>query len=210
MKTKNNILFAEKMILSRFDTLDSKIIWAVDLEKKITGVTRIDHLIFVTTISKWGIGQYTSLLNFDTGEILWMIKKVFISILITDQYVFSLQGSKLEALSVKTGKEHFIISTTFKWTSPKLALIGERLYLYSKKKVLEVNQKNGQLMEVKSPKGIDLQSTTCLVDEFQMSINTITTPDSGVGFVGDMGGLGGDASGGDGGSDGGGDGGGGE
>ena len=65
-------------------------------------------------------------------------------------------------------------------------------------------------MEVKSPKGIDLQSTTCLVDEFQMSINTITTPDSGVGFVGDMGGLGGDASGGDGGSDGGGDGGGGE
>ncbi len=62
MKTKNNILFAEKMILSRFDTLTSKIIWAVDLEKKITGITRIDHLIFVTLISNWGIGQYTSLL----------------------------------------------------------------------------------------------------------------------------------------------------
>ena len=55
MKTKNNILLAEKMNLSRFDTLTSKIIWAVDLEKTITGITRIDHLIFVTNISKWGM-----------------------------------------------------------------------------------------------------------------------------------------------------------
>jgi len=207
MKTKNNILLAEKMSLSRFDTLTSKIIWAVNLEKTITGITRIDNLIFVTIISKWGIGQYTSLLKFDTGEILWTIKKVLTSVLITDQYVFSLKGSKLEALSLKTGKEHFIISTTFKWRPPKLALIGEKLYLYSKKKVLEVNQKNGQLMEVESPKGLDIRSITILVDEFQMNINTIATPDSGVGFIGDYGSVGGDASGGDGG---GGDGGGGE
>ena len=203
MKTTNNILLAEKMSLSRFDTLTSKIIWAVDLEKLITGITRIDHLIFVTNISKWGIGQYTSLLKFDTGEILWTIKKVFTSVLITDQYVFSLKGSKLEALSLKTGKEHFIISTTFKWTAPKLALIGEKLYLYSKKKVVEVNQKNGQLMEVESPKGLDIQSITILVDEFQMNINTMSTPDSGVYFIDDSG-LGGDASGGDGGDGGGG------
>ena len=203
MKTKNNILLAEKTKLSRFDTFTSKIIWAVDLEKMITGITRIDHLVFVTNISKWGVGQYTSLLKFDTGEILWTIKKVFTSILITDQYVFSLKGSKLEALSLKTGKEHFIISTTFKWTAPKLALIGEKLYLYSKKKVLEVNQKNGQLMEVESPKGLDIQSITILVDEFQMNINTMSTPDSGVYFIGDSG-LGGDASGGDGGDGGGG------
>ena len=40
-----------------------------------------------------------------------------------------------------------------------------------------------------------------------MNINTISTPDPGVGFVGDMGSVGGDTSGGDGG---GGDGGGGE
>lgn len=198
MKTKNNILLAEKKKLSRFDTFTSKIIWAVDLEKMITGITRIDHLVFVTNISKWGVGQYTSLLKFDTGEILWTIKKVFTSILITDQYVFSLKGSKLEALSLKTGKEHFIISTTFKWTAPKLALIGEKLYLYSKKKVLEVNQKNGQLMEVESPKGLAIRSITILVDEFQMNINTMSTPDSGVYFIGDSG-LGGDASGGDGG-----------
>ena len=158
--------------------------------------------LFVTNISKWGIGQYTSLLKFDTGEILWTIKKVFTSVLITDQYVFSLKGSKLEALSLKTGKEHFIISTTFKWTAPKLALIGKKLYLYSKKKVLEVNQKNGQLMEVESPKGLDIQSITILVDEFQMNINTMSTPDSGVYFIGDSG-LGGDASGGDGGDGGG-------
>ncbi len=204
MKTTNNILLAEKMSLSRFDTLTSKIIWAVDLEKMITGITRIDHLIFVTNISKWGIGQYTSLLKFDTGEILWRIKKVFTSVLITDQYVFSLKGSKLEALSLKTGKEHFIIHTTFNWTTPKLALIGEKLYLYSKKKILEVNQKNGQLMEVTSPKGLNLQNTNCLLDEFQMNINTITTSDSGVGFVGDVSGVGGD-SGGDGGGDGGGE-----
>ena len=63
--------------------------------------------------------------------------------------------------------------------------------------MLEVNQKNGQLMEVESPKGLDIQSMTCLVDEFQMNINTISTPDSGVGFVGDMGSVGGDTSGGD-------------
>ena len=195
MKTKNNILLAEKMSLSRFDTLTSKTIWAVDLEKTITGITRIDHLIFVTIIPKWGIGQYTSLLKFDTGEILWTIKKVFTCTLITDQYVFSLKGSKLEALSLKTGKEHFIISTTFKWRPPKLALIGEKLYLYSKKKVLEINQKNGQLMEVESPKGLDIRSITILVDEFQMNINTISTPDSGVGFIGDYDSLGGDASG---------------
>ena len=73
--------------------------------------------------------------------------------------------------------------------------------------MLEVNQKNGQLMEVEFPKGLDIQSITILVDEFQMNINTISTPVSGVGFVGDMGSVGGDTSGGDGG---GGDGGGGE
>ena len=208
MKTKNNILFAEKMILSRFDTLASKIIWEVDLEKTIGGITRIDDLIFVTNTSKWGIGHYTTLLQFDSGEILWTIKKVFTGVMITDKYIFSLNGSKLEALSLRSGKEHFIISTTFNWTAPKLALIAEKLYLYSKKKILEVNQKNGQLMEVKSPKGLNLQNTTCLLDEFQMNINTITTPDSGVGFVGDVSSFGGD--GGDGGDGGGGDGGGGE
>ena len=141
-------------------------------------------------------------MQFDSGEILWTIKKVFTSVLITDQYVFSLKGSKLEALSLKTGKEHFIIYTTFKWATPKLALIGKKLYLYSKKKVLEVNQKNGQLMEVESPKGLDIQRTTILVDEFQMNINTISTPDSGLGFIGDygsVGGDGGDGGGGDGG-----------
>lgn len=84
-----------------------------------------------------------------------------------------------------------------------MALIGEKLYLYSKKKVVEVNQKNGQLMEVESPKGLDIQSITILVDEFQMNINTMSTPDSGVYFIDDSG-LGGDASGGDGGDGGGG------
>ena len=204
MKTKNNILFAEKMILSRFDTLTSKIIWTIDLEKTITGITRIDDLIFVTNVSKWGMNQYTTLLKFDTGEILWTIKKVFTGVMITDQYVFSLKGSKLEALTLSNGKEHFNISTTFKWTTPKLALIGEKLYIYSKKKILEVNQKSGQLIEVTSPKGLDLQNTTCLVDEFQMNINTITTPDSGMGFIGDTSGVGVDGGGDGGGGDGGG------
>uniref|UniRef100_UPI0040483738 hypothetical protein n=1 Tax=Algoriphagus sp. TaxID=1872435 RepID=UPI0040483738 len=68
-------------------------------------------------------------------------------------------------------------------------------------------QEAKKLMEVEFPKGLDIQSITILVDEFQMNINTISTPDSGVGFVGDMGSVGGDTSGGDGG---GGDGGGGE
>ena len=95
MKIKNNVLFAEKMILSRFDTLNSKIIWTVDLEKTITGITRIDDLIFVTNVNKWGIGQYTTLLQFDTGEILWTIEKVFTGVMITDQYIFNLKGSKL-------------------------------------------------------------------------------------------------------------------
>ena len=205
MRSKNNILFAEKMILSRFDTLTSKVIWTIDLEKTITGITRIDDLIFVTNVSKWGMSQYTTLLKFDTGEILWTIKKVFTGVMITDQYIFNLKGSKLEALSLRNGKEHFIVHTTFKWTAPKLALIGEKLYLYSKKKILEVNQKSGQLIEVTSPIGLDLQNTNCLVDEFQININTITTPDSGMGFIGDTSGVGVD-----GGIDGGGDGGGGE
>ena len=136
MKIKNNVLFAEKMILSRFDTFTYKIIWTIDLEKTITGITRIDDLIFVTNVSKWGMGQYTTLLKFDTGEILWTIKKVFTSVMMTDQYIFSLKGSKLEALSLRNGKEHFVTYTPFKWTAPKLALIGEKLYLYSKKKIL--------------------------------------------------------------------------
>ena len=61
--------------------------------------------------------------------------------------------------------------------------------------MLEINQKNGQLMEVESPKGLDIRSITILVDEFQMNINTISTPDSGVGFIGDYDSLGGDAAG---------------
>ena len=99
-----------------------------------TGVIADNHIIFITLISKWGIGQYTSLLKFDTGEILWTIKKVFTSILITDQYVFSLKGSMLEALSLKTGKEHFIISTTFNWTAPKFGVdTGKIISLFKEK-----------------------------------------------------------------------------
>ncbi len=48
-------------------------------------------------------------------------------------------------------------------------------------------------------KGLDIQRTTILVDEFQMNINTISTPDSGLGFIGDYGSVGGDGGGGDGG-----------
>mgnify|MGYP001234758946 FL=1 len=54
-------------------------------------------------------------------------------------------------------------------------------------------------MEVECPKGLDIQRTTILVDEFQMNINTISTPDSGLGFIGDYGSVGGDGGGGDGG-----------
>ena len=136
MDTKNNILFAEKMILSRFNTLTSKIIWTIDLEKTITGITRIDDLIFVTNVSKWGMSQYTTLLKFDTGEILWTIKKVFTGVMITDQYIFNLKGSKLEALYLRNGKEHFIVYTTFKWTAPKLALIGENYTFIQRKRYL--------------------------------------------------------------------------
>ena len=62
-----------------------------------------------TLIVTDSVSKYYAL-NIETGEILWTIKKVFTSILITDQYVFSLKGSMLEALSLKTGKEHFILS----------------------------------------------------------------------------------------------------
>ena len=85
-------------------------------------------------MNKWGIGQYTTLLQFDTGEILWTMKKVFTGVMITDQYIFNLKGSKLEALYLRNGKEHFIVYTTFKWTAPKLALIGENYTFIQRKK----------------------------------------------------------------------------
>jgi uncharacterized membrane protein len=77
-----------------------------------------------------------------------------------------------------------------------MTLLGGNVYLFSSKKTLLLNQKNGALTETQLPSKLNSKEITFIIDEFQMNINTLGSADTGHYLMHDGGG-GGDASGGD-------------
>jgi hypothetical protein len=111
---------------------------------------------------------------------------------------------ELVSISINTGKENFRVKTGFRWSTPKLAVVDGKVYLFSSKKTNVIDPTTGSIRESRLPSKLDAKEITFILDEFQININTIPTSEAGyvpimdTGFAGD-GGHGGDMGGGDGG-----------
>ena len=189
------VIASEKEELFKYNTKDQKKEWSTKFEKSIVGISRIEDFVFVST-TRWG-KIYTTLVDYHTGEKKWSLKKILYNIHILEDTLLYLDTSKeIVSLSIETGEERFRVKTGFRWTSPKMTLFGGNVYLFSPKKTLLLNQKNGALTETQLPSKLNSKEITFIIDEFQMNINTLGSADTGHYLMHDGGG-GGDASGGD-------------
>ena len=199
MKQQGMVIASEKEELFKYNTKDQKKEWRTKFEKSIVGISRIEDFVFVST-TRWG-KIYTTLVDYHTGEKKWSLKKILYNIHILEDTLLYLDTSKeIVSLSIETGEERFRVKTGFRWTSPKMTLLGGNVYLFSSKKTLLLNQKNGALTETQLTSKLNSKEITFIIDEFQMNINTLGSADTGHYLMHDGGGgdaSGGDASGGD-------------
>jgi len=202
----NSILISEKKKVLKYNPKNDIFEWKLDLEYEVSGISRIDDHVFVTTSSIWGI-QSTNLICFDSGEKLWTKDEVFYSVhIVSDTLIYKNKNKYYSGINMKTGENVFSIKSPFKWWStPKTMLLNGRFYLYNSKQVFLLNLENGLISESKLPNKLNLKEMNLVLDEFQININNLPSNDSGHMIMGDSGG--GDSGGGD---SGGGDAGGGE
>jgi len=187
MKVDSTILIAEDMDLIRFDTSKSKILWSRKFDKKIKGMTRINDHVFVTLSSTWA--GWTSLIDFKKGEVLWTIKKYFYNILINHNSIYFIdKWGKFNWISLSNGEEKHRGALPFLWTTPKLSLISNKLYLFSKKKTFVFNESTKKFDKTKLPFSLNSSKITSILDEFQINVNSLSNShDSGIIYAGDSG-----------------------
>ena len=204
MKQTGMILASKKKELFKYNTQELKFVWKTEFEKNITGISRIDNFVFVLT-SNWGTYS-TTLIDYTSGEKKWTIKKILYSIHIIDDTIVYIDKTgateEIASLYLKTGEEKFRTKLGFWWSKRKTALINKKIYLFSSKKTMVLNQTTGSLTESKLPSNLDSKEITFIIDEFQMNVNTLPSSEAGyfpiIDGGGDMGG--GDMGGGDGGA----------
>ena len=199
MKSKS-ILISEKKNIRKYNPSNDIFEWEHEFEYKISGISRIDDLVIVTTYSNWG-KNYTSLLSFETGEKFWEIQTIFYSIHIIENIIIFLDKNKFfNGIDIKTGTEKFKVKSPFTWTTPKIILINNTYFIFSSKKAYHININNGKIMETKLPSKINPKELGIVLDEFQININSIPSSDAGYMYIGDAGTVGnfdgGDAGGG--------------
>jgi hypothetical protein len=176
----NSILIAEKRKVFRLNTALQKIEWNVSFEKKIAGITRVNEFVFISTVNNWG-KYYTSLLEFNTGKLLWTIDKILYFVHVFEETLIYIDKTKeIVSLSLSSGEEKFRVKMDFKWyESPRVALIENKIYLFSTKRAKVLNWITGSLSESKLPANINPKEVTFLIDEFQIEINTLPSGDAG-------------------------------
>jgi hypothetical protein len=176
----NSILIAEKRKVFRLNTASQKIEWNVSFEKKIAGITRVNEFVFISTVNNWG-KYYTSLLEFNTGKLLWTIDKILYFVHVFEENLIYIDKTKeIVSLSLSSGEEKFRVKMDFKWyESPRVALIENKIYLFSTKRAKVLNWITGSLSESKLPANINPKEVTFLIDEFQIEINTLPSGDAG-------------------------------
>lgn len=208
MKHEGTIIASEKKKLFKYNTHEQKIEWETVFKNKIVGISRIENFVFVLTTS-WG-SLSTSMINYQTGAIKWEKDIVLYNVhILNDLIIFIDTTREVVSISAETGNENFRVKTGFRWTSPKMVLVDQKIYLFSKKKTMLLNLNTGSLDESKLPSKLNPKEITFVIDEFQMNINTLNTSDSGYFPIFDGGIVGGDSGSFDAGAAGGGDGGGG-
>ena len=77
MTTSNNILFSESKKVVKYNSKDNNYQWALDFKNTISGLSRVEDYVFVTTTSFWG-KQFSHIIDYKQGKILWEIEDVFI------------------------------------------------------------------------------------------------------------------------------------
>ena len=82
MKT-NSIIISEKKKVLKYNPKNDAFEWELNFNHRVTGISRIDDYVFVTTSSNWG-KQSTNLIYFESGEKLWTKDEIFYSIHIID------------------------------------------------------------------------------------------------------------------------------
>ncbi|MCH1539106.1 MAG: hypothetical protein L7S43_03935 [Flavobacteriaceae bacterium] len=176
----NSILIAEKRKVFRLNTASQKIEWSVSFENKIAGITRVNEFVFISTASNWG-KYYTSLLEFNTGKLLWTIDKILYFVHVFEETLIYIDKTKeIVSLSLNSGEEKFRVKMDFKWyESPRMALIENKIYLFSTKRTKVLNCITGSLSESKLPANINPKEVTFIIDEFQIEINTLPSGDAG-------------------------------
>ena len=133
MKSKS-ILISEKKNIRKYNPSNDIFEWEHEFKYKISGISRIDDLVIVTTYSNWG-KNYTSLLSFETGEKFWEIQNIFYSIHIIDHIIIFLDKNKFfNGIDIKTGDEKFKVKSPFTWPTPKIILIQITYFIFSSKK----------------------------------------------------------------------------
>jgi outer membrane protein assembly factor BamB len=197
------ILASEKKEVYKYNPRDQKYEWRIELENRVAGISRIDNFVLVSSHS-WTT-YYTSLIDYSTGDKIWTINKILYSIhILGDSILYMDKTKELVSISINTGKENFRVKTGFRWSTPKLAVVDGKVYLFSSKKTNVIDPTTGSIRESRLPSKLDAKEITFILDEFQININTIPTSEAGyvpimdTGFAGD-GGHGGDMGGGDGG-----------
>ena len=199
MTISDNILFSKSKKVVKYNSKDNNYEWVLDFKNTISGISRVDDYVFVTTTSFWG-KQFSHIIDYKQGKILWEINDVFYSVHILGKtLVFSNKKKFFTGVNIESGKEIFSVESPFRWSSAKVILLSNRYYIYNSKKVYTLNLINGKLSESKLPNKIDPKEIGLVLDEFQININNLPSAggDYGAVYVGDVGG--GDAGGGDGG-----------
>ena len=196
MKT-SSILISEKKKVFKYDPENDVFEWKLDFKHKVSAISRIEDYVFVTTSSNWGV-QSTNLIDFDSGEKLWIKDEIFYSVhIISDVLIYSNKNKYYCGINLKTGENIFSIKSPFKWWfSPKTILLNGRFYLYTSKQVFLLNLENGSVSESSLPNKLNPKEMSLVLDEFQININNLPSAggDAHV-YMSDAGGA--DAGGGD-------------
>ena len=207
MIISESILFSEKKKVVKYNSNDNNYEWVIDFRHKISGLSRVENYVFVTTYSNWG-KSFSHIIDFQKGILLWEIEDIFYSIHIVGEILIYYNKKKFfVGVNINSGEEIFRIKSPFRWTSSKAILLKGNYYIYNSKKAYILNLKNGSLSESILPKKIDPKIVSLVLDEFQININNLPSAGGDIGAIysGDGavdGGSGGSGDGGGGGGDG--------
>ena len=208
MKSKNKIIVSQGKEVFLYNTKLLRKEWSVEIKNKIGGIARFDDLVLISSYNWWG-KVFSKFIDFSSGKKVLDIEENILSLLIIENKLYFINKEKeIGCYCTKRKEKIFKVSSSGLWswdgTPPKIALIDNSLFAFSKRKVFKVNMNNGAQSQTKLPKGLDNKSLSLMLYEFQINVNTFSSSYSdGSGFIaGDAGGAdagGGDAGGGDGG-----------
>jgi hypothetical protein len=189
MSPSEHILFSEKKKVVKYHSENNNYEWVLDFRHNIGGLSRVDDYVFVTTTSNWG-KQYSHIVDYKKGKVLWEIEDVFYSVHILGKtLVFSNKKKFFKGVNIDSGKEIFSVKSPFRWSSAKAILLNDKYFIYNSKKVYMLDLTNGKISESRLPNKIDPKEIGLVLDEFQININNLPSAggDYGAVYIGDGG-----------------------